>query len=114
MASIESESKRRSITQNNALHKFCTEMAEELNAHGITQKAIIDHLSFMGVNNTMFSVKRIFQIIGEAKFGKAETHNFTSAELSEVEKEVSKIIVEISKGEINPIWPSIENNIDYN
>jgi hypothetical protein len=99
----------RSLAQNNALHKFCQEVADELNLKGITQKAIMDCLNTMGVDNTMFSVKRLFQIIGEAKFGKSETHRFTKFELSEVEKEVSNLIVNVSKGEVSPVFPSYEN-----
>lgn len=103
------EEKQRSLKQNNSLHDYCTETAQELNNHGIPQKAIIDHLSLMGVDNTMYSVKRLFQIIGGAKFGKEETSKFTEKEMCEVEKEVSKLIVEVSKGNVIPIWKSYES-----
>lgn len=102
------EEKQRSINQNNSLHDYCTETSQELNNHGISQKAIIDHLSLMGVDNTLYSVKRLFQIIGEAKFGKSETHKFTTIEMTEVEKEVTKLIIEVSKGEVIPIWKSYD------
>lgn len=105
------EEKRRTLPQNNALHSYCTEVANQLNEKGITQKAVINYLSIMGVDNTMYSVKRLFQIIGEAKFGKSETHKFTKKELAEVEKEVSNLIVGVSKGEVNPLFPSYESKI---
>ena len=100
--------KQRTLEQNNSLHEYCTEVSEQLNACGITQKALIDHLSIMGVDNTMYSVKRLFQIIGEAKFGKSETSKFTTKEMVEVEKEVTQLIIEVSKGEVNPIWKSYD------
>ena len=102
------QEKQRTLAQNKALHAYCTEIANELNIRGITQKALIDMLMIMGVDNTMFSVKRLFQIIGEAKFGKAETHRFTKVEIGEVEKEVSNLVVQVSKGEVNPVFPSQE------
>lgn len=106
MQNMEYKDKQRSLAQNSELHDYCSETAEQLNNYGITQKAIIDHLTLMGVDNTMYSVKRIFQIIGEAKFGKSETSKFTKAEMVEVEKEVYKIIVEVSKGRVIPFWKS--------
>lgn len=83
--------KQRTGKQNNSLHKWCTELADEANAHGISYKAMVEDLT---VDWTMQSVKSIIHAIGKAKYGKTSTADYTTIELKEVCKEVDKLFLE--------------------
>jgi uncharacterized protein YqgV (UPF0045/DUF77 family) len=97
------QAKKRTLPQNRALHKYCTEVANELNAHGISLKAIVTRVN---VDWTMEAVKSVLQAIAKAKFEKAHTSELTTTEIQDVYLEFNKIISELG---ISMGWPSIDN-----
>lgn len=94
---------KRTLRQNRSLHKYCTEVANELNAHGISLKAIVTRVN---VDWTMEAVKSVLQAIAKAKFGKAHTSELTTTEIQDVYIEFNKIISELG---ISMGWPSADN-----
>jgi tRNA A37 threonylcarbamoyltransferase TsaD len=96
--------KQRSLAQNRSLHKFCTELADEANNHGISMKAVIQDLQ---VDWSMEGVKSIIHAISKAKYQKTSTADLTTKELSDCCKEVQKIFLEQG---IHVEFPSFEEN----
>jgi len=82
--------KKRTLQQNKALHKFCTELANEANNHGISMKAVVQNLE---VDWSMESIKSIIHAISKAKYGKTSTADLSTRELSDVCEEVQKIFL---------------------
>lgn len=95
--------KQRSQAQNRSLHKWCTELAQEANQHGVSYKAVVENLS---VDWTMESVKAIIHAIGKSMYGKTSTADFTTVELTNVCKEVDKLFLEQG---INILFPALSN-----
>jgi hypothetical protein len=83
-------SKQRSLAQNRSLHKWCTELAQEANAHGVSYKAVVQDLS---VDWTMEAVKSIIHAIGKSMYGKTSTADYTTTEMTNVCREVDKIFL---------------------
>lgn len=83
----EKQQKQRSHQQNRSLHKYCTEVATELNNAGISMKAFVKDIQ---VDHTMESVKNIWRAIAREKFGKSSTANLTSKEMNAVYEEVNR------------------------
>lgn len=77
----------RTNPQNRALHKWCTEMADELNNAGITMQAYVRNIQ---VDNTMESVKMVWRAIAKEKYGKTSTASLTTKELQEVWEEMNR------------------------
>lgn len=95
--------KQRSLAQNRSLHKWCDELAQEANAHGVSYKAVVENLS---VDWTLESVKSIIHAIGKSMYEKTSTADFTTTELTNVCKEVDKLFLEQG---INILFPSFES-----
>ena len=83
--------KQRTSQQNKALHKFCEELAQEANNHGISMKAVVQDLQ---VDWSMQAVKSIIHAISKAKYNKTSTADLTTKELSDCCQEVQKIFLE--------------------
>ena len=102
-----STEKIRTLQQNKSLHKYCQELATELNNAGVTMEALIQNLQ---VDHTMYSVKSIWKAIAKAKFGKDSTATLTTKELQEVYEEVNRMVAGFG---IHLAWPSQENTQEY-
>lgn len=87
---MESE-KTRTLRQNRALHKWCTELATEANDQGISMKAVMQNIE---ISWSMDAVKSIVQAISKAKYGKSSTSELTTKQLSDCCEEVHKIFAE--------------------
>lgn len=99
---MEKIKKQRTPNQNNALHKYCSVVADELNNHGISMKILLSDLE---VDHTMESVKSIFRAIGKAKFGKVSTSDLSTDEITKVYEEMNRML---ANSHIHVSFPSYE------
>jgi len=100
---MDTKPQKRTLQQNKSLHKYCTELANELNNSGIPLKSV---MAKVHVDWSMEAVKSIWKAIGKAKFGKEHTSDFTTRELQDVYLEVNRLVSEYG---IHMGFPSIEN-----
>ena len=104
---MELEKPQRTISQNSALHLFCTDVARELEAQGIERKTIVEDLADTGVPITMEYVKYVIWyhfMIG--MFGKHSTTELDTVQVSQVEQAVARFLAENYGCVIE--WPSYE------
>lgn len=94
----------RTKLQNNALHKYCKDVADELNNAGISYKMLLEGLE---ISNTMESIKNLFRLIGGAKFRKWSTTELSSKELMEIFEDLN---LHFGNKGIHVAWPSAEYN----
>jgi hypothetical protein len=97
--------RQRTELQNNALHLWCTQVAEALNAGGVPYKLLV---SDMNITHTMESTKSLFKLILDAKFRVTSTSQMTSKQCVEVFEDLNAILA--TKG-IHIPWPSNEPDI---
>lgn len=100
------EEKQRTISQNNALHKYCTDVSEALNSSGISYKMLLDGLE---ISNTMETTKNLFRLIAGVMYAKYSTSDLTTKELNNVFENFNEILAR--KG-IHVHFPSQENMIE--
>lgn len=94
---------KRTLKQNNSLHKWCEEVAEELNNRGVTMRALIERLE---IDHSKESVKMFWRAIAKAKFGKKSTTELETNEVDKVYEEMNRLLAEF---EIHIPFPSEEN-----
>ena len=82
----------RSAQQNKALHKYCQEVADELNNSGIDMAVLVANLN---VGHTKESVKEIWRAIAKAKYNKESTAALTTKEVTEVYDEVNRMLANV-------------------
>ena len=99
--------KQRTIPQNKALHKYCGELAQDLNEAGITMEVFFKN---MEVDHTMESVKAMFQAFAQVKYGKRHTSELTTIEMTELYEEVNRHVAQFG---IHRAWPSYEDTENY-
>lgn len=83
----EKEEKQRTIQQNKSGHKYWDDVANELEAQGITRKTMVEDLSEAGVPITADFIKHVVWfhfMVG--MYGKTHTPELTTKEWTEVEK----------------------------
>lgn len=98
---------RRTYKQNRSLHKYCQEVADELNASGIGVSVFYKDIK---ADHTMESVKELWRSFARAKYGKKSTTEFTTKEINEVYDEVNR---HLAKFGIHIGFPSQENTEEY-
>lgn len=86
------EDKQRTSQQNRALHKYFTDLANELNAAGIDQKLFIDHLKGWEVPITADFLKLIWKMKQEKMFGTTSTTQLKTHQVTEVYETVNKFV----------------------
>jgi hypothetical protein len=79
--------KRRTESQNKAMHKYFEEVADELNKAGIEPAIFLQNFR---ISHTKESVKDIFRQIGRQKFRKDSTSLLTTGEMNEIIKEFDR------------------------
>jgi len=102
--------KQRSAAQNKSGHKYWDDVANELEAQGITRKTIVKDLSESGVPITADFVKHVIWfhfMVG--MFGKTHTPELTTKEWTEVEKVFTLHLREYYG--LQTDYPSIENQL---
>lgn len=98
---------QRSSAQNRALHKYCTELASELNNAGIGIDVFFKNVE---ADHTMESVKSLWRGFAKAKYGKESTTDLTTREINAIYDEVNRHIAQFG---IHMAWPSQENTPNY-
>lgn len=79
--------KRRTESQNKAMHKYFEEVADELNNAGIEPAIFLQNFR---ISHTKESIKDIFRQIGRQKFRKDSTSLLTTGEMNEIIKEFDR------------------------
>jgi len=97
----------RTLKQNKSLHLYFSQVANELNNHGISLKIALQDLE---VDITEHNVKSMFKAIAKEKFGKSSTADLSRKELNECCEEMNR---HISKLGIQVDFPSQENTENY-
>lgn len=92
----------RTLKQNRALHKFCSEVAHECIQKGITYKVLIESLE---VEPTSENIKDIFRAVGKAMFNVDKTSKMSVDQLSQV---TEKVNILLAKQGIETEFPSEE------
>jgi len=92
--------KQRTNAQNRSLHLYCSQLAEELNEAGITQRVFLQYLE---VDNSAESVKSVFRALGKAKYGKESTSKLTTKECTDIYDEINR---NSSRLGIHVAWPN--------
>lgn len=82
----------RTKQQNKALHKYCQEVADELNSSGIDMKVLVKDLQ---VSHTKESVKEIWRAIAKAKYNKSSTTEMTTKQVTDVFDEVNRMLANV-------------------
>lgn len=82
---------KRTIQQNKALHKYCTELARELNEAGVGIDVFFKNVE---ADHTMESVKSLWRGFAKAKYGKDSTAQLTTKEITDIYDEVNRHIAQ--------------------
>lgn len=100
--------KKRTILQNNSLHKGCQQIADILIENGVSLNMLIKN---MEIRPTMNSIKDIFRAIAKEKYGVDSTADLEQNQIDPIWEE---LVHGISKhtGTIIP-FPSKESLEDY-
>jgi hypothetical protein len=84
---MEHKDNTRTLPQNNSLHNYCTEMAQELNNAGITMAVFMQNIE---AEHTMESVKSLWRAFAKAKYGKTSTKDLTTQQIDVIFDEVNR------------------------
>lgn len=104
---IDTSPKTRTSAQNRSLHKYCTEVATELNNSGIAQSVFYKNIE---ADYTMENIKELWRSFARIKYGKKSTTELTTQEINAVYDEVNRHIAQFG---IHCAWPSQENTDNY-
>ena len=100
----------RTGTQNNAIHKYCRELAEELNAAGYTSQVRFKGRDVPGIEVewTQDSVKALWSALQIALFPDTmgKTSNLERDQVSKVYRELDSNIATITNGVVSVGFPS--------
>jgi len=101
-------SKRRTVTQNASLHKYCENIANGMDNAGYTQRQLVGSFKEgfeLPVTETM--IKDIFREVGFAMFKKKSTTELTTTEIQDVYRVVDQRFMEITG--VGSPWPSVDS-----
>jgi len=79
--------KIRTMKQNRALHKWCGEMARQLNESGIAISLVFRNIE---ADYSMELVKALWRAFAKAKYGKDSTTQLTTKEITDIYDEVNR------------------------
>ena len=103
---IEFENDSRTLRQNNAMHLYFRLLADEFVSKGIGMKAFIR----TEIDFTPDAIKNhLWKPLQEMIVGKKKTSQLTTDEVNKVYKQLDKIILERTGGEVNVPFPSVES-----
>lgn len=82
---IETHTRQRTLSQNNAMHQYLKNMATEIDAAGITQRILLNKFkNGWDVPVTMHFLKGIFRQLANDMFGVESTADLTTTQMQEV------------------------------
>lgn len=93
---------QRTNAQNRSLHKYCSELATELNNAGVSVAVFMENIE---ADHTMESVKSLWRAFAKAKYGKQSTTELTKKEINDVYEEVNRHVAQFG---IHISFPSNE------
>lgn len=76
------KSKTRSGSQNDSLHLWFTQVAEDLNDKGIYQRAVLEQLEHTDVPNSKESIKAIWTVIQKTYIKKDSTTKLNNSDIN--------------------------------
>jgi uncharacterized protein YoxC len=98
------EEAKRTETQNNSLHRFCRELANDLNEKGLTVQFVISHS--MDIDWSMQSVKDLlWRTAQKGHLGKVSSTELNTKEVSPIYEEVNRIVTQFG---VSIPWPSLD------
>lgn len=103
---MESKDNQRTLQQNKSLHKYCQQVATELNNAGVSMEVFIKNIE---ADHTMESVKSLWRAFAKAKYGKTSTKELTKAQIDQVYDEVNRHLAQLG---IHINFPSNNNQIN--
>lgn len=98
--------KQRTKKQNNSMHKYFQEVADELNATGVPRKIFYKNLY---VDYTLESVKDLFKFYLKELLKKESTTEMEKGEVTKVYEEVNRHLSDMEGYSIHIPFPSVEN-----
>lgn len=108
---IEEVSPKRSPRQNRALHKWLTMLADTLNLAGLDQRKVLEpNVEIPWTSEA--TKKQLWKPIQEAMFDTDSTARMTKLQVGEVEKVLTRHLVEKFSVEI-PEWPHYKTEEEY-
>lgn len=78
---------KRTTQQNRSLHKYCTDVARELNNAGVPVSVFMEDIE---ADYTMDTVKMLWKAFARAKYGKTSTTELTKKQIDEIYDEVNR------------------------
>lgn len=92
----------RTTRQNKALHRYCQEVAKELNDAGVSVEAFVKNIQ---ADFSMETVKMMWRAFAKAKYGKDSTTELTTKQINEIYDECNRHIAQFG---IHVAFPSQE------
>jgi transposase len=105
--SVKQMKSKRTLAQNNALHKWCTQMAEEFNDKGLDVRAVIS--KDFKIPWTMYAVKEyLWRSLQKKLLGIQSTTDLDkTGEINLIWDTINRAMIERFKGNVSvPPWPS--------
>jgi hypothetical protein len=100
--------KKRTLTQNASLHKYCANISEKMNDAGFTQRQLIGSFKEgFELPVTPVMIKDIFREVGNALYHKDSTTKLTTVEIQKVYQVVDQRFGEITSCRCE--WPSVDS-----
>jgi len=85
---------QRTLTQNRALHKYFTLVAQEARNNGVSVKMMLDRMPDADIPLTPQIIKEIWKLFQNNILGKNHTAELTTKEIDEVFEPFSKFLAE--------------------
>ena len=102
--------KQRSALQNNALHKYCELLADELNDRGLDMVLVLHREPEMKISWTKQAVKeKLWRPVQEAMLNKKSTTKANRDEYSKVYDELNRLMIDLHG--VSVPWPEKRKDI---
>ena len=99
---------KRSGLQNNSLHKYCTDLAHDLDAAGFEQREVLEQFkASFTIPWTEDAIKNIFKRVAKAMYDVDSTTKLNTVQIQKVYQVVDARISEITS--VRCEWPSEES-----
>ena len=109
-ASEDKPKKKRSISQNASLHKYCSNISTRMTDAGFTQRLLVGKFrEGFELPVTQSMIKDIFREVGKAMFKKESTKDLTTIEIQRVYQVVDERFGNITG--IREEWPCADSQI---
>ena len=96
---------KRTLPQNNSLHKYCTDLAHDLDAAGFEQREVFEQFkASFTIPFTMEAIKNIFREVAKAMYDVKSTAELDTVQMQKVYRVVDARISEITGCRCE--WPS--------